>query len=120
MTIYADEDFYKSRYLEGKTAVITAAFPYFAREASQIIRQYTFRVDEDNIPDEVRMCCCELAECVSERDSQLNASGGLSSESVGGWSRSYSSADSINAAFGSRARVVIYKWLGGTGLLYRG
>ena len=39
MVIYADEDFYKKEYLQGKATAISAAFPYYFREASQILRR---------------------------------------------------------------------------------
>ena len=69
MVIYADEDYYKKEYLQGKAAVITAAFPYYSREASQVIKKYVFdNIDDENPPEEVKMCCCEIAELAYKRD----------------------------------------------------
>ncbi len=120
MVIYADENFYKNEYLQGKAAVITAAFPYYFREASQVIKKYVFdNIDDENPPEEVRMCCCEIAELAYKRDRSAQ-SDGVSSESVQGWSKSYESTESRRNAFDKAVRECIYKWLSGTGLLYRG
>ena len=40
--VYADEDFYKNKYLLGRKAAISSGFPFYARQASQIMDQYTF------------------------------------------------------------------------------
>ena len=120
MLIYADEDYYKKEYLQGKAAVITAAFPYYSREASQVIKKYVFdNIDDEDIPEEVKMCCCEIAELAYKRD-QSAQSDGVSSESVQGWSKSYESTESRRNAFDKAVRECIYNWLSSTGLLYRG
>lgn len=120
MVIYADEDFYKNEYLQGKAAVITAAFPYYFREASRVIKKYVFdNIDDENPPEEVRMCCCEIAELAYKQD-QSAQSDGVSSESVQGWSKSYESTESRRQAYSNAVKECIYKWLSGTGLLYRG
>lgn len=120
---FADEGFYKNAYLQGRAAVITVAFAYYARLATAEIKRYTFdRVDEDNIPEEVSMCCCEIAELVFRREQTSNdsRSDGVSSESVQGWSRSYESAESRRQSFDTSVKNCVCRWLGGTGLLYRG
>ncbi|MBP3272606.1 MAG: hypothetical protein J6M17_10345 [Ruminococcus sp.] len=121
MTIYADENFYASEYLAGKKAVITAAYTYYFREASRIIDVYTFgNVSAEDVPDEVRMCCCELAEQICAYDAEQEDSNGKSAESVQGWSVTYASAAEKKAQLDSRQRDIICKWLSGTGLLYSG
>ena len=107
MVIYADEDYYKKEYLQGKAAVITAAFPYYSREASQVIKKYVFdNIDDENPPEEVKMCCCEIAELAYKRD-QSAQSDGVSSESVQGWSKSYESTESRRNAFDKAVRECI-------------
>lgn len=118
---YADEGFYKEEYLAGREAVITAAFPYYAREASQRIRQYAGQnIDEDNIPECVKMCCCELAEQVFTYTAALAESSGVSSESVQGWSVNYRTPEELKAQLDGSVRDCVYKWLSGTGLLFSG
>lgn len=118
--IFASETDYKE-YLDEHEAVIPAAFSFYARQASQIIKQYTFtNIDENNISAEVKMCCCEIAENLYCSELVDKKSGGASSEAVAGWSKSYESAESRKNALDKAVRDCIYKWLGDTGLLYSG
>lgn len=118
---YADEEFYKSEYLAGRKAVITTAFPYYARSATQYIKQFTGRnVDENNVPECVKMCCCEIAELIYRDERTEAENGGISSESVQGWSQSYESTETRKTALSSAQRACVYKWLSGTGLLFSG
>lgn len=119
--IYADEDFYNLTYLCGREAVITAAFDFYARTATFKIKQYTgTNVDEDNIPDEVKNCCCEIAEMIYTNAKAAAEGVGLTSESVGGWSKSYESSEQRSQSIDVSVHNVIYKWLSGTDLLFRG
>ena len=122
VTIYADEQFYTNEYLSGKAAVITAAFDYYARSASQIINQRTYGNIGDEIPDCVKMCCCELAELLFQSENGFGDKSDVSSESLGNgsYSVSYGSATERQDALHTKCRDVIRKWLGGTGLLYSG
>ncbi len=122
MAIYADYAFYKNEYLCGKRAVIdTASFNFYAKKASIKIKEYTLEnVDESNIPECVKLCCCEIAELFYNSDSSGSAGKGIASESVGDQSISYESTDSYRQALSNEIRTVIYSYLSGTGLLYRG
>lgn len=122
--IYTDENFYKEKYLLGRKPVISTGFLFYARQASQIIDQYTFGrlkdTAEADIPGEVQMCCCELAEAECQMEKQKNASGGKTSEKIGTYSVSFgSAAETANAAVSER-REIVMKWLANTGLCYRG
>ena len=121
MIIYADESFYNDEYLCGKEAVITAAFDYYARSATVEIKRFTGRnVDEGNIPECVKNCCCELAELICEHTAVKARSDGKTSESVAGWSVSYESSQQAKETFTNAVCDIIYKWLSGTGLLFTG
>lgn len=123
MTVYADYKFYTDEYLAGRSASVTAAdFAYYAQSASKVIDTYTFgNIDAENVLEEVRMCCCELAEQAYKSDtSQAASKQGVASESVQGWSQSYESTQTRQEAARSAQRDCIYKWLSGTGLLYSG
>ncbi len=68
--VYADEEFYKNEYLLGRKAAISSGFPFYARQASQIMDQYTFgrlTIMED-VPEEAKLCCCELAEVICRQE----------------------------------------------------
>lgn len=119
--IYANLDFYTKEYLCGKAMVIdSTAFNFYAREASAVIKKHTFDRVTEPVPEEVQLCCCELAEKIYVRDKQRNANGGVSSESVGGWSKSYESSEAQEKQFNTEVKNIISKWLLSTGLLYRG
>lgn len=123
MTSYADYRFYTDEYLAGKSASVTETdFAFYARSASKVIDTYTFgNIDSQNVPEEVRMCCCELTELTYSADtSQAAKNQGIASESVQGWSQSYESSEARQESAQSAQRDCIYKWLSGTGLLYSG
>lgn len=97
------------------------AFSFYARQASQIIKQYTFNnIDENNVPECVKICTCELAENIYQSDIADRQNCGVLSEAVAGWSKSYESAESRGNAFDKAVKECIYRWLSGTGLLYSG
>lgn len=122
VTIYADEQFYKNIYLCGKAAVITAAFDYYARSASQIIAKQTYDNIGEDIPECVKMCCCELAELIYQSENGMNDKSDISSETLGNgsYSVSYGNAAERMSAVRSKSREIIKHWLFGTGLLYSG
>lgn len=119
--IYADEDFYARKFLLGKKPIIRDGFNYYAREASQIIDQYTFNrlAKVDRVSDEVKFCCCELAEQYFRTEKQKKEAG-KTSEKVGTYSVTFASGADISNADASEKRSIVMKWLGNTGLCYRG
>lgn len=123
MIEYADYSFYSDQYRNGMSAPIAEQdFPFYARQASAIIKQYTHNnIKENDIPEEVQYCCCELAEMINAADSsEATQKDGISSESVQGWSQSYESSEARKTALRGSQKECIYKWLSETGLLYSG
>ncbi len=123
MTTYADKEFYTNEYLCGKKAVISTAFYFYARRATQEIRRFTgSNIEESDIPECVKMCCCEIAELLYnyENSGSCSAAQGISSESVGDMSVSYENSEARYKALSGKIKSVVYSWLTGTGLLYRG
>lgn len=119
--IYADEIYYKNTYLAGKQAVITAAYTYYFREASRVLDTLTFgNIKEDNVTDNVRMCCCEIAESLYTSEKEQSKSAGKTSESVQGWSASYASGAEQQTALNGKVGDIVTKWLSGSGLLFSG
>ena len=123
MKVYVDEAFYTDKYLLGRKPVISAGFDYYARSVSQIMNNMTFgRIDKlPELTDDIRMCCCELAENCYTNEKERKAAGGKTSEKNGTYSVTYSEKvlsrydiDPVDTMH------IINKWLGGTGLLYRG
>lgn len=120
--IYADETFYTEEYLMGRKPVIRSGFSFYARQASQIIDQYTFgRLSgAAAVPDAVRLCCCELAESEYRREMQQQTAGGKISEKICTYSVSYGTGQEAAGASAAEQRGIIMKWLEETGLCYRG
>ena len=123
MRIYADDTFYQESYLEGRQPVIRTGFSFYIREASRILDQYTFgRLDEmDEVSDEVKLCCCELAELGYQQEAKAKQTeGGKTSEKVGTYSVTFASEQEFAQAAAMQTRRILAKWLGNTGLLYQG
>lgn len=122
MGIYADNSFYTDKYLQGRNPTISAGFDYYARSASKLIDLYTFGRLEgvEDIPTDVKFCCCELAEAVFENESQSRDTGNKTSERIGSYSVGFLSKADRENVFKSKQYDVVIKWLGNTGLCYRG
>lgn len=120
--IYADNEFYTEQYLLGRKLVIKSGFLFYARQASQIIDQYTFGRLEDvtDVPEAVQMCCCELAEAEYGREKQKKEYGGKTSERIGTYSVSFGTAQESAQAASTEQHSIIMKWLADTGLCYQG
>jgi len=117
MTNYANYAYYTDTY-EG-AVIDTASFPLYAGKATQKIKLYTFnRIADDNIPDEAKMCCCELAEAIFKADNEDTK--GIASEKVGEHSVSYVSPEAKEKQLTTSTTSIINNWLAMTGLLYRG
>ncbi len=121
---YADFEFYKNRYLLGRTPKIPDAdFSYWAMLASGEIRQRTFgRIDAlDEVPEEVGMCCCEIAEKMYSVESAKDESGMiLQSYGNDGETGTYKTDELSESGVRRSISKAIRKWLGNTGLLYCG
>lgn len=123
MTLYADADFYSGEYLEGRIAVLDPnCINAYLRKAQMKLKNHTFdNIDESTeIPYEVKMCICEIAEILFLEDKRASETGGVTSESVSGWSRHYESSEQSEKSVESKIRNAVYTWLSDTGLLYCG
>ena len=120
MTAYADYAFYSGEYL-GRVITSEKDFAYYALRASEIIDSKTFgRIDE--ITPAVKMACCAAAEeLYSAETARTKAASGISSESVDGYSVSYRAYNTeVEKAAEKRVNAAIKRYLGGTGLMFRG
>lgn len=124
MKIYTDTDFYKNQYLLGRAQKIPDAdFPYWAMLASGEIRQRTFQRVEalEVIPEEVGMCCCELAEKLYSVDAAKDENGMiLQSYGNDGETGTYKTDDLSESGVQYSIVKIIRKWLVNTDLMYCG
>ena len=120
MTVYADNEFYTGTYRKNNNPLVPIElFGFYARKASSYINQYTFDNIGENVPNTVKLCCCDLAEALYNIDNSLSA-GGISSERVGDVSVNYESEEIKRQNLPKTVRNIIYSWLGDTGLLFSG
>ncbi len=124
MKQYADVQFYQEEYLQGRPgAVPDKEFPYWSMLATTEIRNQTFdRVDKlSEIPDEVQMCCCEVAEKLYQRE-QAKSDNGMILQSYGndGETAAFKTDDLTESAIHQAVDGIIRRWLSNTGLMYRG
>ena len=98
-------------------------FDYYAMLASVRIRRSTFeQIDNlDNIPDEVQMCCCEVAEKLYMVDA-AKGENGLILQSFGndGETGTFKVDEMSEEAVQKSISCIIRKWLVNTGYMYCG
>lgn len=125
--IYVDTDFYENEFLLGDSPVIPlTSFMRFARDASQLIDMFTFNrlIDFEEIPHEVAMATCAVAE-ILYTDTSSNQADNVQSQNMSGYSISFRDNRQSRVNVQSNLRATITKWLThveieGVPLLYRG
>lgn len=124
MKLYADSDFYFNEYLQGRSEVVPVNdFPYWSTLATSEIKNRTFgRVDAlGEVPENVQMCCCEVAEKLYVGENVKSDNGMvLQSYSNDGESATFKADDVSADAIQRSVEDIIRRWLSYTGLLYCG
>lgn len=119
---YADEEFYKNEFLLGRAPVITSAFEYYVKQAGVELDRYIKDKDIAAYNNEVKLCCCEVAESIFRYDGARNtgALAPLVSYSNDGQSGTYDMSQYTSDGHAQEIKSIIYRYLGGTGLLFQG
>ena len=124
MLKYITEDEYKK--LLGADS-IPDNFDNLVIEASNYINYKTFgRIDENNIPEQVKYVTCLIVDLINEENTQLSEIGNLKSQNIEGWSESYSTPEEIKSDYEDKKQKAInqYLWdvigIDGNPLLYCG
>lgn len=124
MLQYSDSAFYKDEYLCGRSEVIPSSeFAYWSMQATSKIREKTFgNIDQmDDIPDEVQMCCCEVAEKIYRYEAAKGENGMvLQSYGNDGDTGTYKTDDYSQEKIDKSIDSIIRRWLLHTGLMYCG
>ena len=69
-------------------------------EASNYINYKTFgRIDENNIPEQVKYVTCLIIDLQNEEEAKLNEIGNLKSQNIEGWSESYSTPEEVKTDY---------------------
>lgn len=124
MLKYITEEEYKE-LLDAKS--IPDNFNNLVIEASNYINYKTFgRIDENNIPEQVKYVTCLIVDLINEENTKLNEIGNLKSQNIEGWSESYSTPEEIKTDYEDKkySKIKQYLWnvigIDGNPLLYAG
>ena len=122
MTAFADYSYYTVEFCRGaQPKMELPTFDLYARKAPAEINRLTFgNITEPPADERVKLCCCELAELLCAFDGRSAESGGVASESVGGWSKSYEDGESQRQLLSQKTNACVRSGLAGTGLLFSG
>lgn len=119
--MYADYTYYTTTYLG--SALTEEEFARAVTRASSFLDYYTRGKAKTYTGDELKMCCCALAEqyqIIENAQTQSMSGGELQSQTVGAWSKTYKSGTETAAAARETLAGIAMQYLGHTGLLYRG
>lgn len=120
---YTTFDYYANTYCGGEPVVQATVFPKMLLKSQSIIDMHTFnRLKIYNVqPEEVQNCCCELIESINAYENRIKENpSGISSEKIKNYSVTYESAENMKKKFEDDSINIIHRWLGRTGLLFRG
>lgn len=128
--MYVNYGYYESKYLLGREPTVPEDdFMFWEKQTERVLNQHTFgrlTADTELLTDEVKDCACELAELLYQADKsaqQAAAQGGvLQSYSNDGESGTFDLSQSTFTEEGKAKKIseIIHRYLGNTGLLYRG
>ena len=131
---YADHTYYTQSYL-GRRIKEEETFLMYAERASEYIDMVTFDRLSGGVPEEfaekVQKCCCASAEALADYvdySGSTPTGSGKASETIGKYSVSYTTAEQTISGllYGTSAglqdylRSICIRYLGSTGLMYRG
>lgn len=81
-------------------------------QASNYINYKTFgRIDENNIPEQVKYVTCLIINLQDEENTKLSEIGNLKSQNIEGWSESYATPEEIKMDYEDKKQKVINKYL---------
>lgn len=81
-------------------------------EASNYINYKTYgRIDENNIPEQVKYVTCLIIDLQNEEETKLNEIGNLKSQNIEGWSESYSTPEEIKKDYEDKKYSTLKKYL---------
>lgn len=81
-------------------------------QASNYINYRTFgRINENNIPEQVKYVTCLIINLISEENAKLSEIGNLKSQNIEGWSESYSTPEEIKKDYEDKKQKVLNQYL---------
>lgn len=81
-------------------------------EASNYINYKTFgRIDENNIPEQVKYLTCLIINLQDEENTKLSEIGNLKSQNIEGWSESYATPEEIKSDYEDKKYSALKQYL---------
>ena len=109
MLKYITEDEYKE--LLGKDS-IPDDFDNLNIQVSNYINYKTFgRIDENNIPEQVKYVTCLIIDLQDEENTKLSEIGNLKSQNIEGWSETYSTPEEIESDYEDKKYSTLKQYL---------
>ena len=109
MLKYITEEEYKK--LLGKDS-IPGDFDNLNIQASNYINYKTFeRIDENNIPEQVKYVTCLIIDLQDEENTKLSEIGNLKSQNIEGWSETYSTPEEIESDYEDKKYSTLKQYL---------
>ena len=109
MLKYITEDEYKE--LLGKNS-IPDDFDNLNIQVSSYINYKTFgRIDENNIPEQVKYVTCLIIDLQDEENTKLSEIGNLKSQNIEGWSETYSTPEEIKSDYEDKKYSTLKQYL---------
>lgn len=110
MLKYIDENYYLNNF----SSNFPKDFNRLNIKASSYIKNRTFnRVDNNNIPEEVKYATCLLINLINEEESKINEVGNLKSQSNDGISETYITSNEIKENYKEKKDSVLETYLNG-------
>jgi hypothetical protein len=81
-------------------------------KASNYINYKTFgRIDENNIPEQVKYVTCLIVNLINEQETKLSEIGNLKSQNIEGWSETYSTPEEIKKEYSEKMQTTLSTYL---------
>ncbi len=81
-------------------------------EASNYINHKTFgRIDENNIPEQVKYVTCLIIDLLNEQEVKLSEIGNLKSQNIEGWSETYTTPEEIKKDYSGKMQATLSTYL---------
>ena len=81
-------------------------------KASNYINYKTFgRIDENNIPEQVKYVTCLIVNLIDEQETKLSEIGNLKSQNIEGWSETYATPEEIKKEYSEKMQTTLSTYL---------
>jgi len=102
----------ESEYKELLGQSIPDNFYKLVIEASSYIEQRTYgRIDQNNIPEEVKYVTCLIIDLINEQNTKISEIGNLKSQEIEGWKETYTTPEEIKTQYENKKQTTLSTYL---------